>query len=588
MSASAPLGRRYYLLASSPFVALFGLIPATLYAHSGEDWGFPASLLLALAALGLALYGVAALALRLLAAWRPRAAQISSIALFCLGLLALLAHVYAPIQTGALDGSALKSGEPLAYSLIELGLIALLLGVFVLLCRGRGLPVASLFAGLLLLVCAGYLAAVGPLQARGPGIAEVRAADLAEPEGNVYHIVLDMLDTGALLTVLDRLEAPPDLQGFDLFENNISNYINTIPSSASYLSGTFYHEGKLDDWVRAWRERGLFATMRERGYTITMYTPFPQWRDGTIHNFNSLYDVYEQTTGSSNARFYDFLQIWLASLAPNVLTNEALAAAGAFRKAAFTRLTSVEPLSGADGVGQYASVLTLRQLRAKEENRPDRGQYIYAHALLPHGPEVIDAGCRYKGPPRSKRSPADIRADLLEQAECALGLVMAFLERLKELGRYDTATILLHADTGHWTSLHTGDTADLPMTVGRPNVYLASWARASLAIKRPHADHAPRVLDTPTQLVDLFPTLLDVLDIEPPYPMHGRSVYSPQAAEPREARFGFDPTRAYGHDILEFRIDDPTNLATTDLTILGPAIDPGLWREEIRNGAPLP
>ena len=44
-------------------------------------------------------------------------------------------------------------------------------------------------------------------------------------------------------------------------------------------------------------------------------------------------------------------------------------------------------------------------------------------------------------------------------------------------------------------------------------------------IKRPHAEGPLEILDTPTQLVDLFPTVLDVLDLQPPDEFDGRSVY---------------------------------------------------------------
>ena len=576
-------GLRDHLLASTPFVVLFALIPASLYLHSGEDWSFDPHLLFMIAGAGLVLYAGTALGLRLLARRHPRAARGTAIALFCLGLFVLLAHVYAPIQIGPLDGSVPVSTEPVLYSLVELVLLVLLAGVFLLLARGRGLAVAGLFAGLVLAVGAGYLASLALSGERGLPIGEIRAADLPAPQGNVYHIVLDMMNTEALVSTMDRLDLRDEFRGFDLFRNNISNYINTLPSSASYFSGTFYTSGAYDDWLEAWRENGLFATVAKHGYTTWMYVPFPHWRDAGVDNFYYTIDIYEQAAGVENARFYDFAQIWLASLAPNVLTNEALAAAGTVRTAVLEDLAGTRLLSLAEGVEPYASMLMLRRLRADEDRRPEAGHYVYAHAVLPHGPEVLDGDCRYVGRKRHKRPRTEIRRDFLAQAECALTLVGDLLARLKELGRYDPATIVLHADTGHWTAFPVDDAADPPMTVGIPNVHLASWVRAPLMIKRPYADHPLRLHATPTQLVDLFPTLVDVLDLEPPdYPLHGRSVCGPRADEPREARFGFDPNKPYGPNIVEFRIDDPTRPASSAITVIGPATDRDLWRAEVR------
>ena len=48
-------------------------------------------------------------------------------------------------------------------------------------------------------------------------------------QGNVYHILLDMMDTDAFMSTVDRLGWQQEFEGFDLFKNNISNYSNTIP-----------------------------------------------------------------------------------------------------------------------------------------------------------------------------------------------------------------------------------------------------------------------------------------------------------------------------------------------------------------------
>ena len=48
-------GARYYLMASTFFVVVFGIVPVSLYAGSGEDWGFRFHYMLKIAALGAAL-----------------------------------------------------------------------------------------------------------------------------------------------------------------------------------------------------------------------------------------------------------------------------------------------------------------------------------------------------------------------------------------------------------------------------------------------------------------------------------------------------------------------------------------------------
>ena len=158
----------------------------------------------------------------------------------------------------------------------------------------------------------------------------------------------------------------------------------------------------------------------------------------------------------------------------------------------------------------------LRRITREEAGRPANGQYLYAHAVLPHGPEVMDGRCEYIGAPPLKRTAQQHKQAYLIHAECAVRLVVDFLQRLKKLGRYDPATIVLHADTGHWTAFEPEQPSDAPAptTLDRRlnSRRLLSEVHSLLMIKRPHATGPLRILDTPTQLVDLYPTLLEMLD----------------------------------------------------------------------------
>jgi hypothetical protein len=586
---------RYYLISATAFVSIFCLIPLSLYAHSGEDWNFPWYLLLIPAAIGAVLFIGAAIAIRLLASRHAGAAAIVAIALFCLGVFVLLAHVYTPLQIGPLDGSRLVSSESVKHTIIELAILLLLAIAFVQLVRGKGLTIATTFSLSLIILGFGYFL-VNPLTG-DEGVAKPRAQEdqasmraqshATSIAGNIYHIVLDMMDTDAFLSTVDRLGWRQEFEGFDLFENNISNYSNTVPSSASYFTGTFYHTGDFDGWTRTWHERGLLSSVAEQGYVLWMYAPYPDWSNKTVDKFWDIIGIYEQEQHVEHTRFYEFVKIWVASIAPSFLANEALAAGDTIRRHAFSLFVDREAmLSGEEGLEPFASKLMLRRITREEAGRPANGQYLYAHAVLPHGPEVLDGGCEYIGAPPPIRTAQQHKRAYLVQAECAVRLVVSFLQRLKKLGRYDPATIVLHADTGHWTAFEPEQPSDAPAakTLDRFNRRLLSEVHSLLMIKRPHAAEPLRILDTPTQLVDLYPTLMEILDLEAPdYPLHGRSAYGPDANAPREARFGFDPDKHLGPNVIEFRIEDQSDLRNSDLTVIGPATDPHLWRPELKN-----
>jgi Sulfatase len=576
-------GPVYYWLAFALFAVVFLIIPLSIYAHSGDDWEFPYYQTLYIPLFGLIVCLATFLVIRLIALVHAGTAAGLACALFCLGLFLLLAHVYAPIQIGPLDGSEMESEEPLRYTLIEIALLAVALVAFLQLRRGRGLGIASLFSLALTLVGVGYVGALAvadraDLSAAGTPDASAGKRGSSRIQGNVYHIVLDAMQTDAFVLALERAARAGSFEGFELFENNVSNYITTVPSSASYLSGSFYKGGDFDDWARDARSsRGLPRALSDRGYRVWMYAPFAYWQSRYVDHFRHNVGIYEEAIGLAPAGLYDLLHVWLASLAPNPLTDEALSDAEGLRDGLFELITEKpRPLSIQQGLHPSSGAMMLRRLVRDEERRAPEGQYVYAHAALPHAPWVFDRNCRYVGN-EAGRDSAQRRQAYLEQAECAVTLVADFLEALKRLGRYEPSTVVVHAD--HGQRIRFADRARESRTLDTPDAILLSSINALLMIKRPRAKGPLAIKQTPTQLVDLFPTILDILDLKAARGLVGKSVYSIAEGERREARFGFDPREKHGHDLVEVRIEDQMDLPNSQLTVLGPATDPATWRD---------
>ena len=590
-------GATYYLLASTFFVVVFVLVPFSLYEHANEKWEFRPELMVGLAGVGLAALAGAVLALRLLAMLSETAARALAVALFCLGGWLLLASVYAPIGIGPLDGAVATSQEPLHYSLIEAAALVVSLAAFVALCRGRGAVAACLFTMGLWVVSLGYLLGVGwPAEEATETTRAAQSATLdpaCTAEGNVYHIVLDTLQTDAARQVTDQNDWAKSFTGFTLFANNIANYLVTSSSKASYLTGTFYHRGDLRAWRRSFWRDGIFEHLKRADYKIWMAAPFPSWRHPFVDVFQSNPDYYRNDPQLADSQFYEFLWVWLTNLVPNALTNEAITAARAaalvlFERLPFTRVGVSQkpggqrrPLLMETGLHAYASARMLEQLAIDEPKRGPACHYVYAHALLPHQPFVLERDCRFVGPPSKRAEPVGLRRAYLSQAACALGRVAGFLDRLKQLGRYEKATIVVQADTGNWIRL-AALIGKRRTVLGRSEAKLLASVQALLMIKPPLEQGPLQIANTPTQLVDVYPTLLDLLHLETPPGVHGRSIYASQGREPREARFALDPEAANGSNLIEVRIEQPDELRVSPLRVLGPATDPALWRHEVR------
>jgi hypothetical protein len=260
------------------------------------------------------------------------------------------------------------------------------------------------------------------------------------------------------------------------------------------------------------------------------------------------------------------------------LTNESLPLAGRLRDRVYRLLVGdTQPLSGPNGLHTYGGAVMLRDLIENEAQRPAQGQYVQVHVGLPHGPYVLDRDCRFVGR-RFESDDMEGRLDAyLVQSECALGLVADFLRQLEALGRYDAATIVVQSDHGLGRGFFPQESPASAAGdyLGMSRERLLSRVSALLMIKPAGAAGTLETVDTPTQLIDLLPTLVDLLDLPPPkHRMLGTSVFALDPDQRRDTIVGHDPENTHGPNVFDVRIEDPANLADSALSVLGPA---GSW-----------
>ncbi|MEL6965732.1 MAG: sulfatase-like hydrolase/transferase, partial [Pseudomonadota bacterium] len=306
-----------------------------------------------------------------------------------------------------------------------------------------------------------------------------------------------------------------------------------------------------------------------------------------------------ERTGVSATDFADFVTLWLLRPVPNPLTEEALPPArevGEWLLAHHNSVSGIEPspserpkpLTYRRGIEVVSSKYAIEKAVADEALRHDGGEYVYMHAVMPHIPYVFDQTCTYRDPYPRDGDEAGRRQAYLDQSVCSVRLLEGFLNRLRALKRYDSATILIHADTGAKEGFF-GDPPGFQSTsttLGLPDNELLSGINALLMIKRPNQADPLQESNQLTQLADLFPTLLDILSLEDVLdtPIHSRSIYA-DGTEHRQVRFGYDPhpSKPRGANVIEVRIETPEDLKNSPLTVVGPALDPANWRDEIQH-----
>lgn len=196
---------------------------------------------------------------------------------------------------------------------------------------------------------------------------------------------------------------------------------------------------------------------------------------------------------------------------------------------------------------------------------PDRsGRLYFLHTLLPHMPyQYVPSGRRYRARDYQRHQeggaglfrksdpwmPVVLQQRHLLQVGAVDRLIGDLTERLQEQGIYDESLIIITADHGV-SFLH----ANRRRRISEDNV--ADVMQVPLIVKFPNQVDGT-VSDRSVELVDVVPTIADVLSTAVPYPVDGRSVLdSSQPDRPRKTfvRRGY---ASVGVEDYPAHLDDP-------------------------------
>ncbi|MBV9495959.1 MAG: sulfatase-like hydrolase/transferase, partial [Acidobacteria bacterium] len=151
--------------------------------------------------------------------------------------------------------------------------------------------------------------------------------------------------------------------------------------------------------------------------------------------------------------------------------------------------------------GAETTAAALRWL----EPRHDRPFFLFLHLYEPHTPY---------DPPEPFRSRYPSRYD--GEIAHADQIVGDFLARLKALGVYDRALIILTSDHGEGLGDHGEDQHGILLY--RETIHVP------LLVKLPKSERHGETISAPAAHIDLAPTIAKLIGIEPPKEMHGASL----------------------------------------------------------------
>ena len=322
------------------------------------------------------------------------------------------------------------------------------------------------------------------------------------PEKNIILMILDEADADRFEAIL---EAEPEkaaaLHDFTYYNNCCTVYDSTTLSIPQLLTGTeLLPEGTLEEWYssifKSPQAVRLFGTLHENQYAVNLYGDFACNYNYMTECADNLMEVEADLIIDAEAIPAFFMQLSRYRYLPYCLkrycevTEESL-----------PNMVST-PVSGKTGNGAFVQGIANLQMRQDGKNA-----FIMQHLKGPH-------------------YPLETKSMEQEYALC-LDLVSSYLDKLKELGVYDDALILIASDHG---------------------VHNKKGAFPILLVKEPHRTAGEMaVSDAPVSLNDLPKTFLIASGLYQPEQddaLFASSIYDYQSGDLREriwfAREEFD------------------------------------------------
>lgn len=421
---------------------------------------------------------------------------------------AALVAIYAA-GAGFLAWGLLRSLPPFGYltrwildsgpgaALFALAWLALTVGVG----RRHGPPAIEPLAAVLAVTFAAYETSVLATRLQSPPEPALRdpvaglqaAADPTRP--NVYHFILDALQDESLEPSLSP-SAAAALDGFVRFRATapVHTTVRALPRILTGREPAAGDHGALRAALGG--EANFVRDLRRAGYQTlafvprTLFAAMPSPFDRAV--------FHEENVPAADLRSLQaatFRRLWAYLVLPRSL-GESLA-----RGRLFGLETGFFLMRPTDRLSTFAqpihSRLSLERITDLESGLAPGGRYTLIHVILPHGPYILRPDCSYGG--------AGEPTGIAPQTECTLLLLSRFLDELRRLDRFDDSVILVHGDHGAGERIVDGG------TIGDET----AWSRTALLVKPVRARGPMRRADRIARLVDIAPTLLALLGLEP-------------------------------------------------------------------------
>ena len=512
---------------------LFVYSPASVYLGNQTEYGFslmdfmPHGLLLA--------FGGATLITCLWLLLPQKGRDVLAAVLFAIGAGLFLQGNFLNPDYGVLDGRGVKWAEYTGYAAINTAIwAALLIAAVVLVFVKRNIMssviryasvAVTAYQALMLVI---LIISTPMLPVENEFVVGAKGKSTLSSRQNTVIFLVDACDTTYFQRIMDEdPQVVEDWDGFTYYPDFVGSFSKTRMSVPYMLTGKWYENKQtMEDFVaQSFDDVYLWDALADANYSIGVYTHREFLNKDLVGKFDNL-----MTTRLVVSDHFGLARQWL-KLACFVHMPHILKAPFEFYSGDFSRYYGAEN-GEAINVSLNEAFIELVQ---GDFGLTDQNAFRFYHIRGSHLPCNIDAEGNYVG---------DWKSTAYDQTKGMFKYITRFMNKMKDMGIYDDATIIITADHGRFDE---------------------GIAFPVFVIKRPGASGPVTVCKTPASQTELHATLLQCAGL--PVPEGMTSIFDLDPDSDYQRRFMYYPTSYYNDgylpDLEEYTISRGLDIRAT-------------------------
>ena len=355
-----------------------------------------------------------------------------------LGLYIQGTYINIKYGTGVMDGSAIEWGNYTKYGIIDTAVwVALILLPFIIgkLFKSKERTILTLMALFLTVVQIPAMAV--QLINYNPNVQEGivstdKGADVFASEENIIVFGLDTMDEVYYKEFIDNHpEYVENLEGFVHYDNNVTAAARTIMAVPALLTGQPYlRQSTYSDYLETiWSKETPISILHDNGYNVGIYTSTGYYSKNAVQYIDNFELEEEGRVGSYWILAKKLYKLTLFTFMPHYAKPRFEIDTAEFHSA-----KPEDQFVVGDDIAFYNDYVKDGASISNEYKKAFRFFLIQAA----HPPYTINSDIE-KG--KAVDNPK-------EQIEAAMKITEKFLDNLRELGIYDSSTIIITADHG--------------------------------------------------------------------------------------------------------------------------------------------